>query len=43
MAGSAFKNSDDRSLVDIEISDDALEWVRDHGGTAAVDFIAPIG
>jgi hypothetical protein len=29
--------------MEIEISDDAVDWVKDHGGTAAVDFIAPIG
>jgi len=42
-AGSLLESFDDWSRVDIEISDDALEWVRDHGGTAAVDFIPPIG
>lgn len=29
--------------MEIEITDEAIAWVQDHGGTAAVDFIAPIG
>ncbi len=27
----------------LDITDDAIEWVRNRGGRAAIDFVAPIG
>ncbi len=27
----------------IDISDEALECIRDNGGTAVIDFIPPVG
>ena len=29
--------------MEIEITEAAVDWVRDRGGTAAIDFIRPIG
>jgi hypothetical protein len=29
--------------MDVEVSEAAIEWVRRKGGTAAIDFIPPIG
>lgn len=30
-------------VMDVNVTTDAIEWVRAHGGTAAIDFIPPIG
>ncbi len=27
----------------LDITDDAIEWVRSRGGRAAIDFVAPVG
>ncbi len=32
-----------RSPMQLDITDDAVSWVVQRGGTAAVDFIKPIG
>ena len=29
--------------MDLRISDDATELLRDRGGRAAIDFVAPVG
>ena len=29
--------------MQLDISTEAIEWVRQRGGTAAIDFIRPIG
>jgi hypothetical protein len=29
--------------MQVEVSDEALELIRQRGGTAAIDFIPPIG
>jgi hypothetical protein len=29
--------------MDVQVTDAAVDWVRSKGGTAAIDFIPPIG
>lgn len=28
--------------MQLEISEEAIAWVKEHGGTAAIDFIRPV-